>query len=469
MLMNDHIFKAYDIRGIVKCNNRDDGDLDEDTVKRIGYYLGEELKKQVSSGSSCQVCIAYDIRTHSPMVCQWLTSGFNANKVKVYHMGMSATPVSYFAGYIQEMDFACCVMITASHNPKAYNGFKITINNAPFFGEQLQMLKERIKASYDTSLSIPNNATHQSIDINSLYMDYMVEHFAHLKGMTLPILLDSGNGSVGFIIDEIFQRLSLHYTHLFKEPDGTFPNHHPDPSESQNLQAIHERMEDHDIAFAYDGDGDRLAVITKAHNIKGDILATIFAKQMDNPTVIAEVKSSTILYNEVAKIGKAIMCKTGHSHIKEKIKATNAKMAAEVSGHIFFNDRYFGYDDAIYATLRVLELIDQGINLDSEIAKLPQLYSTQELKTAVPELEKFAIMAQIDHYIHSHRHDLPPINNIITIDGLRIEFGKGWGLIRVSNTTPYLISRFEASNQEALSLYQQTLEGIIQHILSKTP
>ena len=459
MKLSDHIFKAYDIRGIFEQ------ELHQDIVERIGYCLGRYILEHTAHKDKIKVCtkvcIGYDIRDHSPLLCEWLTNGFNASNIAVYIMGMTATPVNYFANYIESTAFDATVMITASHNPKAYNGLKITIDKAPFFGEQLQRLKADIIASYDSDLTISPNNDHTTIDINRHYIDFITKHFDHLKAMRLPILLDSGNGSVGFLIEEIFQRLSLNYTHLFSTPDGNFPNHHPDPSVRENLEAIYERIKDYAIAFAYDGDGDRLAVLTNKNAIKGDILATIFAKQMDNPTVIAEVKSSSIFYDEVNRIGQAIMCKTGHSHIKEKLQATNATMAAEVSGHLFFNDRYFGYDDAIYATLRVLELLHNGIDLDKEIAKLPTLYVTDELKTAVKEEAKCSIIERIQEHIKSHLDTLPPIKKLITIDGMRIEFEEGWGLIRMSNTTPYLISRFEAKHQEALERYQKSIEQII--------
>ena len=454
--------------------------LSEDTVKRIGYFLGKYLLEQHPKGA--KVCIGYDVREHSPQMCAWLSSGFNAlnaqdsdNNIEVYQMGMSATPVNYFANYAHQVDsaypaFDATVMITASHNPKNYNGFKITIDKKPFFGGDLQRLKDEIKASLPTALAIADDNAHKYVDVNSLYIDYITQKFAHLKESPIRLLADSGNGSAGFIIDEIFKNLSLAYNHLYKEPDGTFPHHHPDPSEEHNLQDIKQHIKGYDIAFAYDGDGDRLATLTKTHNIKGDILATIFAKQMTNPTVIAEVKSSLIFYQEVNAIGKAIMCKTGHSHIKEKIRETNATFGAEVSGHIFFNDDYFGYDDAIYSTFRVLELLHRGIDLDDEIAQLPKLISTPELKMAVAEERKFEIMQKIEAFLKTYPKDFPKnfpaITNITTIDGVRIEFAKGWALIRASNTSPYLITRFEAVDEESLELYQSAMEKMINdHLL----
>ena len=291
----------------------------------------------------------------------------------------------------------------------------------------------------------------------------MVKNFKHLKGFDKKIVIDCGNGVAGTVINSIFDKLGFNYRGLYCKPDGTFPNHHPDPSVEENLKDVKKALNiDGDIAFAYDGDADRIAVITKKHNIKGDQLALLYAKKMNKPTVIGEVKCSLIMYDELEKMGaKAIMYKTGHSNLKVKMKEENAQLACEVSGHIFFKDRYFGFDDAIYATLRVIELIKDGIDLDKEIDALPKLYSTDELKVKTTEEKKFEIIKNIEEILKNPPETFPKIKNIITIDGLRINFENGWALVRASNTTPILVTRFEAKSLEDLEFYQKEMQKVI--------
>jgi phosphomannomutase/phosphoglucomutase len=451
MYLNKSIFKEYDIRGIV------DKDLTSNVVKLIGFFIG---KRAIQVGND-KVCVAFDIREHSPRICSYIVSGLNASGVKVYNMGMSATPVNYFANYIDGISFGATIMITASHNPKEYNGFKMTLDKKPFYGQSIKAMGKEIQSAIDNDFVISDNERSENIDVNRKYIDYMIEKFSFLKNLDKKVLLDSGNGSAGFLIDEIYESIGIEFEHLFKEPDGSFPNHHPDPSNSENLKDIYSHIDRFDLAFAFDGDGDRLATITNKYNIKGDMLALIFARTMDNPIVVAEVKSSKVMYEQINKIGTAIMCKTGHSNIKEKIQEVGASFGAEVSGHIFFNDKYFGFDDALYASLRVLELIYQGIELDMAMDSIPQMYSTDELLIEVKEEEKFNIIKNIAQDINNSKIFLPKILNIIDIDGLRIEFENGWGLVRASNTTPMLVTRFEADTQEYVNIYQNAINAII--------
>jgi phosphomannomutase/phosphoglucomutase len=373
-----------------------------------------------------------------------------------------ATPVDYFAGY-QEFDGitpSATIMITGSHNPPEYNGFKIAINNAPFFSEDIYALGREIAANLDQSIG-ENDAT-IFIDAKERYIDYLSREFEHLKGMSGKYVFDCGNGVAGVVLEDILNNLEIDSTLLFKEPDGTFPNHHPDPSEEHNLVDIKKELEgEYDFGFAYDGDADRIAVLSKINNFKGDVLALFFSKEMKNPTIIGEVKCSQVMYDEINKRGRAIMYKTGHSNLKVKIRETDADMAAEVSGHLFFNDRYFGYDDAIYATLRALELIQKGFKWDEEYAALPQLFSTDELKFKTTEEKKFRIIDKIKILLNEE-NSLPKIVDIIDIDGVRVIFEEGWGLVRASNTTPVLVTRFEAKSPEALTRIQTSMEALIQ-------
>jgi len=444
MSIKSSIFREYDIRGIYKK------ELNEQSVKLIGYYLGQKI------GGDKVVSIGYDARSHSPILRDYLTSGLNAAGCKVLDMGMVATPVNYYSNYIDfdGITTDASIMITGSHNPSDYNGFKITVDKSPFFGADIYALGDEIIANQD--LVIENNLTKTDIDVKTPYIDFMVKQFDHLKNFPQKIIIDGGNGVADTVITDIFDALAFDYEGLYLEPDGTFPNHHPDPSVEENLVDIKQALEKNgDIAFAYDGDADRIAVLTHKYNIKGDQMALLYAMKMENPTVIGEVKCSQVMYDELERRGaKAIMYKTGHSNLKVKMKETNADLACEVSGHIFFKHRYFGYDDAIYATLRMLELIHDGIDLDAELDALPKVFSTEELKVETTEEEKFLIIDKVKELLTNPPSDFPKIVSIIDIDGVRINFEKGWGLVRASNTTPVLVTRFESIDKDLAKEYE---------------
>jgi phosphomannomutase/phosphoglucomutase len=443
------IFREYDIRGIYPLQ------LNEKSIKLLGYFFSKQVKGE-------SVSIGYDARTHSRELFEYLVSGLKFGGKKVIHLGMVATGVNYFSGY-QEFNGkrpSATIMITGSHNPSNYNGFKMTIENRPFFGEDIYKLGDEIILNSD--LEIPNNIEYEEWNIKEIYINYMLNEFKHLKNFKQKIVIDGGNGVADTVLTDILKGLNIDYKGLFLTPDGTFPNHHPDPSEEKNLKDLKlELKDDINLGFAYDGDADRIAVLTQKYNIKGDTLALLFAKTMKNPTIIGEVKCSQIMYDEINKIGTAIMYKTGHSNLKVKIKETDANLAAEVSGHIFFNDRYFGFDDAIYATLRVIELIVNGMNLDDEVDKLPKLFSTDEIKIKTTEEEKFKLIDNLKIKLQNVDNSFPTIKDIIDVDGVRVIFENGWGLVRASNTTPVLVTRFEATSQELLNLYQKKLTEFI--------
>lgn len=461
MQINKSIFREYDIRGIFEK------ELHETSVKLIGYHFGQKIK-----GNKI-VAIGYDARSHSPILRDYLTSGLNAAGCTVLDMGMVATPVNYFANYqpigtftsltaYPEAMIDASIMITGSHNPSEYNGFKITLDKAPFFGEAIYALGDEIMA--DQARAIPDNTTKIQIDVKKPYIDFMVHAFGHLKGMPQKIVIDAGNGVADTVITDIFDALALDYEGLYLTPDGTFPNHHPDPSVEKNLHDVKAALaQNGDIAFAYDGDADRIAVLTHQHNIKGDQMALLYAMKMDHPTVIGEVKCSQVMYDELERRGaKAIMYKTGHSNLKVKMKETDADLACEVSGHIFFKHRYFGYDDAIYATLRMLELLHDGIDIDQEINALPSVFSTEEIKVETTEEEKFAIIDKVKELLKNPPKDFPRIVSIIDVDGVRINFEQGWGLVRASNTTPVLVTRFESTDAKLAQEYEHQVNTLIQ-------
>lgn len=443
------IYREYDIRGIFE------EELNEESVVRIGYALSKKIDGEFIS-------VGYDARNHSPVLFEYLVHGLNAGGKKVLNMGLVPTPVNYFTNF-QEWDGitpSASIMITGSHNPSQYNGFKITINKEPFFGEDIYALGRTCQG-----MQTPAKTAREVIEIDALsrYIDFLVGEFKHLKAMPTRIVYDCGNGVAGVVTERIFKALQLNTKGLFVEPDGTFPNHHPDPSDEHNLEDIKKLLAtDGDIAFAYDGDADRIAVLTHKNNIKGDMMAILYAMKIENPTIIGEVKCSQVMYDELQNRGaKVVMYKTGHSNLKVKMKELNADLACEVSGHVFFKNRYFGYDDAIYATLRMLELLHDGIDLDEELEKLPKVFSTEEIKIHTTEEQKFKIIEKIKELLKNPPSYFPLIKNIISVDGVRINFENGWGLVRASNTTPVLVTRFESTSKEETAMYEKSINLLI--------
>lgn len=451
------IFREYDIRGIFQ------EELNEQIVKKIGFYLALELIKK--DKNSKYIALGYDARTHSPILKEWLSSGINTAGLKVLDMGLVPTPANYFSNFSKYDGITPdgSIMITGSHNPPEYNGFKITLKKDPFFGEYIYALGDKVLAD---DRDIEDKAEVKFINAKEKYIDYLVENFDFKNLKDKKFVFDCGNGAAGTLLREVLDKLEINHKILFEEPDGMFPNHHPDPSDESNLEDIKKELNsgEFDFGFAYDGDADRIALLSPKYNFKGDILAIFFSSFIDNPTVIGEVKCSQVMYDTINSYGKAIMYKTGHSNLKVKIKETNADFAAEVSGHLFFNDKYFGYDDAIYATLRTLELLDKGFDFDSEYEKLPQVYSTPEINVTVTEETKFPLVEKLKESLENPPLYLPKIKDVITVDGIRVIFDEGWGLIRASNTTPKLVTRFEAKNEQKAKEYQDTMMKLFEDI-----
>lgn len=452
--MSKNIFREYDIRGIFQK------ELSEQTVKKIGYFFARQVKKRVADAS--YVSVGYDARVHSPQLEQWLISGINHAGLEVLSMGLVPTPVNYFSNFVDfdTKSTSASIMITGSHNPPQYNGFKITIDKQPFFGEDIYALGEEVISN---AITIPDNTASIAVNAKEQYIDYLADAFKGLNLQKHSFVFDCGNGAAGVVLGDILKKLGINAKIMYEEPDGTFPNHHPDPSEVETLEDIKNELlsEMYTLGFAYDGDADRIAVISKKYNFKGDVLAIFFSRFIENPVVIGEVKCSQIMYDTINSYGRAIMYKTGHSNLKVKIKETKASFAAEVSGHLFFNDKYFGYDDAIYATLRALELVANGFDYDEEYEKLSQLYSTDEININTTEEKKFAIIERLKERLQTPPKDFPAIKEIITVDGLRVVFEDGWGLVRASNTTPKLVTRFEAKDETSALMYQSKLLELI--------
>ena len=454
--MFDTIFREYDIRGIYQK------DLNEQSVKAIGVCLGNVMKERGVKS----VSVGYDARTSAPNLFNYLVSGLNAAKLDVYDIGMLRTPVGYFSVFTDKFD--ANVMITGSHNPKEYNGFKITIKKDSYFGDDLQALRVAVNEFIASGETVKDDFRAIKFDILSSYVDFYAKEFSHLKGLKTKIICDAGNGVAGITLEPIAKALGLEFNILYPNPDGEFPNHHPDPSEEENIKELKAALNSgYDLGFGFDGDADRIAVLTPKRSIKGDDLAYLYAKNMKNPRVLGEVKCSQNMYDEIDKIGKSFMGKTGHSNIKKAMKELNIDMAAEVSGHIFFKERFFGFDDAVYAMIRVLELVANGFDLDSELDKLPKLYSTDEMKIKTNEESKFKIIEALKVKLNKPDNGLPKIIDIIDIDGVRIKFQNGWGLVRASNTTPVIVTRFEANSLENMQEIQNGVIALVENIMAK--
>ena len=463
-MISKTIFRQYDIRGIIN------EDLNSLNSKLIGYFLGLTIKEKIEN--SPYIIVGYDIRTHSNMLFEALISGLNQSGCKVLNIGLVATGVNYFAAYQeykinnQTIKPNASVMITGSHNAKKYNGFKITINNEPFFGDELLALYYKILKNIN--IKINDNFNFIEIDAKSLYVDYMINQFSHLKNFKTSFAVDCGNGVANTVLCEILDKLNLNYQGLHLTPDGEFPNHHPDPTNEKNLVDLKTLLKDDcNLGFAYDGDADRIAVLTQNYNIKGDMLALLFSKTMKNPVIIGEVTYSQNIFDELNHETKTIMDKTGYSNLRLKLKELNADLAAEVSGHIFFNDRYYGFDDAIYATFRVIELLYKGIDLDSELDKLPKVYTSENIEIEVTEKNKFLIIKKIEEKLNQIQRGFPIIKDILKIDGLRINFEYGWALIRASNTNALIMTKYEATSYATAMSYKNAVENIINEVISE--
>ena len=442
--MNRNIFREYDIRGIVGEH------LTADTVAVLGRAIGTFF----SQNKAKRIAIGYDARVSSPEFCKLLTDGFNASGCDVVLIGMVPTPVLYHTVYTKNVDGG--VMITGSHNPPDHNGFKICLGKATLFGSQIQEVKE-IALSLDFAVG---NGNVETIEVLDDYCRDIVSGIS-LGNRKLKAVVDAGNGMGGVTGVPVYRELGVELVELFTEPDSSFPNHHPDPTVTENLEDTIRAVRESgaDIGIAFDGDGDRIGVVDETGRIIwGDELMVLLSRsvlaELPGSTIIAEVKCSQNLFDDIEKHGgKPLMWKAGHSIIKAKMKETGAALAGEMSGHIFFADRFYGFDDATYAGARVLEILSKTDKPLSELlSDLPRTYSTPELRIECSDETKFDIVAQIAEYF-ARDHD------VITIDGARILFEHGWGLVRASNTQAILVLRFEADSDEHLKQIRQTVES----------
>ncbi len=449
-LMDPNIFREYDIRGIVGEQ------LSDATVATLARAMGTFVRQNGAK----RIAIGYDARESSPRFCELLTVGLNETGCDVALIGMVPTPVLYHTVFTKDVDGG--VMITGSHNPPDHNGFKICLGKDTLFGSQIQEIREiAISGVFETGSGMV-----ESIAVLDDYCGDVVSRI-DLGGRKLKAVIDAGNGMGGVTAVPVYRELGIEMIELFTEPDSTFPNHHPDPTVTENLQDLIAAVRENkaDIGIAFDGDGDRIGVVDeKGRIIWGDELMVLFSREIlakaPGATIIAEVKCSQTLFDDIEKHGgKSLMWKAGHSIIKAKMKETNAALAGEMSGHIFFADRFYGFDDATYAGARVLEILSKTDKpLSALLADLPKTSSTPELRVDCRDETKFKVVAKIADYFSQ-------TNEVITIDGARILFEYGWGLVRASNTQAILVLRFEADSDENLQKIRTVVEAKVEEFV----
>lgn len=443
--MNPHVFREYDVRGVV------DKDLNEEFIvnlgRAIGTYAQQNKVKTMTVGRDC--------RLSSDAYHRHLIQGLNAAGIDTIDIGLCATPILYFS--IRHCQAGGGVMITGSHNPPEFNGFKICIGYDSIHGQQIQELKKIMEAGNYFS----GKGSTQLKGLTEVYQNYLFDRVQISK--KFKVILDAGNGVGGQFALPLLERMGCDVTCLYCDPDGRFPNHFPDPTVEDNLKDLINLvvLRKADLGIAFDGDADRIGVISNTGEIIwGDKLLLLFArdilKEHPGATIIGEVKCSQVLYDGIRRYsGRPIMWKAGHSLIKAKMKEEKALLGGEMSGHLFFADRYFGYDDAIYAAVRLLEILSQTNQKISELfSDVPQTFVTPEIRVDCDDDKKAAVVEKIKH----HYRKTP---GVIDIDGIRIPFKEGWALVRCSNTQPVIVLRFEASSAESLENIRSEVENLL--------
>ena len=440
------IFKAYDIRGIVGKT------LTTEIIKTIGHAIGSEALAR----GLLSIAIGRDGRLSGPELTQALSKGLQISGINVIDVGMVATPMLYFAAH--ELCNYSGVMVTGSHNPPDYNGLKIVLGGETLAAETIQDLRIRI----ENNDLVSGNGSYKKQDIAEMYLNRITSDITLERPM--KIIVDCGNGVAGAFAPILYRRLGCEVIEIFCEVDGNFPNHHPDPSVPENLRDVIHALNttDAEIGLAFDGDGDRLGVVTKNGNIiYPDRQLMLFAADVlsRNPgeQIIFDVKCTRNLAPWIERHGgKPIMWKTGHSFIKAKLKETGALLAGEMSGHIFFKERWYGFDDGLYAGARLLELLSRQVDSNSTLNSIPDAINTPELQIRLEEGENYALIAHLQKTARFSNSE-----QVITVDGLRVEYKDGFGLARSSNTTPVVVLRFEADNKIALKRIQDDFRKVI--------
>ena len=445
-MLKPTIFREYDIRGIA------DSELLSPDVEQLGLGLGAYLARQ----SGRKINVGRDCRLSSTRLRDALVKGLLAAGCDVTDIGTVPTPVLYFSA--QHLNADGAVMITGSHNPPEYNGFKSVCGAGTLHGEAIQEVR-RIIERQDFERG---SGRLTAADVTGPYVDEIAAQFHFDR--RIKVVADAGNGTAGPVMHRIFEKLNLDVTELFFEMDGNFPNHHPDPTVPVNLIALIDKVRQTgaQLGIAFDGDADRIGAVDEHGNVVyGDMLLLIYAREIlerkPHATFIGEVKCSQLMYDFINQWGgNAIMYKTGHSLIKAKMKQEHAELAGEMSGHMFFADRYRGYDDALYAACRLIEIVAKsGHPLSEQLAGIPKTVSTPEIRVDCPDELKFGIVRRVaDHFKNKRK--------TVDIDGVRVIFPEGWGLLRASNTQPVLVMRFEAANEHLLKQYQTEVEEVLE-------
>ncbi|WP_300443603.1 phosphomannomutase/phosphoglucomutase [Zoogloea sp.] len=445
------IFKAYDIRGIV------DKTLTAEAVRAIGHALGSEAVAR----SQKAIAVGRDGRLSGPELAGALADGIRAAGVDVIDVGCVPTPLTYFAAY--ELGTNSCVSVTGSHNPPDYNGLKMVLGGQTLFGELIQALRQRIIDGDLVTAAVPGKLT--QANVVPAYVEKIIGDVKLSRPM--KIVMDCGNGVAGAVAPELFKRLGCELVELFCEVDGNFPNHHPDPSKPENLADVIRALSETDaeIGLAFDGDGDRLGVVTKdGEIIFPDRQLMLFAEdvltRVPGGEIIYDVKCTRNLAGWItARGGKPTMWNTGHALVKAKLKETGAPLAGEMSGHVFFKERWYGFDDGLYTGARLLEIVSRHADANPVLKNLPDAISTPELNIKMNEGEPFALVDKLKAEARFEGAE-----SILTIDGVRVEYADGFGLARPSNTTPVVVLRFEADTQAAIERIQadfrRAIEGV---------
>jgi phosphomannomutase len=458
MILNPEIFREYDIRGVVGK------EFDLEFAFALGQtYITYLNQKNIHSP---KVSIGHDARLSSPEIVHALSEGMMSAGAHVVQLGLVTTPLSYFSLF-HLTDLAGGIMVTGSHNPPEYNGFKISAGKSTIFGAEIQTLLRIMQKGEFTK----GQGSQSKIDIFPAYIERYKKEFSNLQN--IPVVLDCGNGAGGIVARRLYEACGIKPTILFEEPDGLFPNHHPDPTVEHNLVDLKKAVAEKKarVGIGFDGDADRLGVVdNNGRFILGDELMVLISRAIleKNPgsIIVGDVKCSDRLYEDITKHGgKPIMWKTGHSLIKNKIKEEHAPFGGELSGHVFFADRNFGYDDALYAGLRVIEILAQtGKTIDELLAGLPSAFNTPEIRIDTTEDKKRAIVNRLKEIYNSDTVEY----KVNKTDGVRISFVgavKGWALIRVSNTQPVLVMRFEAGTSSDLKEIRNRIESVVQPLL----
>jgi len=450
------IFREYDIRGVYN------GDFDKNFAYLLGRAYASYMVKN-SAKKSGRITLGHDARVSSPEIVASLARGLTESGFDVIHLGLVTSPICYFSTFaLEKIDGA--LMVTGSHNPPDYNGFKISVGQWTIFGEEIQKLRTIIEQND----FVNGQGSESKFDIFPMYVERYKKEFGSLAG--IKIVLDGGNGAAGCIMKKLFEAVDLKPTILFEQPDGRFPNHHPDPTVEKNLVDLKNQVlkEGAVVGIGFDGDADRIGIVDHTGRmIYGDELMTIIARDIlktnKGAKIIGDVKCSDRMYSDVQKQGGVpIMWKTGHSLVKEKIKTEKAPFGGEMSGHIFFADRNYGYDDALYAALRLCEILAKSKKTVPELlAGLPEAHNTPEIRIDTTEEKKILIVEKIKEAFSKPSDDY----KLNLIDGIRISFRDGWALARASNTQPVLVVRFESSTAEGMKKIEKQVMDIVNQYL----